>query len=276
MKKIVTRTLVSCAALAVVGGALIAPTLATERSQTASAAPAVTTLSATAVSDAAKPAALDEAGAKTLALETAGLTADQVSRIWAKRDYDDGRLEYEVEFLSGDWKYEVEVDAASGTVRSYDQDRKGRGYTQSGTDIGAEAAQTAALTHAGVKAADTLFMETEVDVDDGLRVYEVDFFAGSREYDYKIDAATGAVLSFDYDIEWYAPAAGGEDLLTETQVKQIVERTAGTTGVYTKFQLEHDDGRLLYEGELRSGRMEYEFEIDAATGAILDWDADRD
>ena len=76
MKKIVTRTLVSCAALAVVGGALIAPTLATERSQTASAAPAVTTLSATAVSDAAKPAALDEAGAKTLALETAGLTAD--------------------------------------------------------------------------------------------------------------------------------------------------------------------------------------------------------
>ena len=122
MKKIVTRTLVSCAALAVVGGALIAPTLATERSQTASAAPAVTTLSATAVSDAAKPAALDEAGAKTLALETAGLTADQVSWIWAKRDYDDGRLEYEVEFKSGGMEYEYKIDGSTGTILEYDQD----------------------------------------------------------------------------------------------------------------------------------------------------------
>ena len=36
------------------------------------------------------------------------------------------------------------------------------------------------------------------------------------------------------------------------------------------------DGRALYEGELRSGAMEYEFEIDAVTGAIVDWEADRD
>jgi len=33
---------------------------------------------------------------------------------------------------------------------------------------------------------------------------------------------------------------------------------------------------VLYEGEMRSGWMEYEFEIDAVTGAILDWDADWD
>ncbi len=104
----------------------------------------------------------------------------------------------------------------------------------------------------------------------------MEFFAGSREYDYKIDAATGAVLSFDYDIEWYTSSADGEDLLTEAEVKEIAERTACTTGVYTSFKLDTDDGRLVYEGELRSGRTEYEFEIDAVTGAILDWDADRD
>ena len=34
--------------------------------------------------------------------------------------------------------------------------------------------------------------------------------------------------------------------------------------------------RVLCEGEMRSGWMEYEFEIDAVTGAILDWDADWD
>ena len=55
-----------------------------------------------------------------------------------------------------------------------------------------------------------------------------------------------------------------------------MEKAAGTTGVYSEFKLELDDGRALYEGELRSGAMEYEFEIDAVTGAIVDWEADRD
>ena len=56
----------------------------------------------------------------------------------------------------------------------------------------------------------------------------------------------------------------------------IRDRAAGTTGVYTDFKLEVDDGRVLYEGEMRSGWMEYEFEIDAVTGAIIDWEADWD
>lgn len=62
----------------------------------------------------------------------------------------------------------------------------------------------------------------------------------------------------------------------EAKAKQIVEQAAGTTGVYTDFKLEVDDGRVLYEGEMRSGWMEYEFEIDAVTGAIIDWEADWD
>ena len=55
-----------------------------------------------------------------------------------------------------------------------------------------------------------------------------------------------------------------------------MEQKAGTTGTYHEFKLDYDDGRAVYEGELRSGRMEYEFEIDAVTGTILDWDADWD
>ena len=55
-----------------------------------------------------------------------------------------------------------------------------------------------------------------------------------------------------------------------------MERAAGASGVYTEFKLEVDDGRVLYEGEMRNGWMEYEFEIDAVTGAIVDWEADWD
>lgn len=276
MKKTISRTLVSCAALAVIGGALIAPSLAAEREtggRTRTSAPTVTTLSASPASSGSSD--IGEAEARAAALKQADVAEGDTSWIFAKRDYEDGRLEYEVEFLSGSWKYEVDVDAATGAVTGFDRDRKGRSrYAQAGTDIGAEKARTLALEHAGVE--DALFLKTELDYEDGLRVYEVEFYAGGREYDYEIDAAEGTVLKFDYDIEWYTPAASDAECLSADQIKQIVEKTAGTTGVYTEFELDMDDGRLLYEGELRSGRMEYEFEIDACTGAILDWDADRD
>lgn len=41
-----------------------------------------------------------------------------------------------------------------------------------------------------------------------------------------------------------------------------------------KFKLDYDDVRWEYEGEIRYGTMEYDFTIDASTGAILEWDAE--
>ena len=122
----------------------------------------------------------------------------------------------------------------------------------------------------------------KLDWEDGRRVYEVEFYSGNREYDYEIDAATGAVLSCDFDAERYTPASSGSSnpntsgsYIGEARAKELVEQRAGTTGTYREFHLERDDGRMVYEGELRSGRTEYEFQIDAVTGAILEWESDR-
>ena len=41
-----------------------------------------------------------------------------------------------------------------------------------------------------------------------------------------------------------------------------------------KCELDRDDGRWVYELELRDGRTEYEFEIDASTGAFIEWSVD--
>ena len=41
-------------------------------------------------------------------------------------------------------------------------------------------------------------------------------------------------------------------------------------------ELDRDDGRYVYEIEMRSGYMEYECDINAVTGVIIDWDADWD
>lgn len=218
--------------------------------------------------------------AKSIALKHSGVAASDTTFIYAKQDFENGLRVYNVEFFSGNEEFDYEIDAATGNIVSFDQDIEwyaASGYqVQAGTDIGVEKAKSIALTHAGVAAADTVFINTELDYDDGRRVYEVEFFSGNTEYKYDIDAASGAILSFDFDVEWYTVSSKASDYIGEAKAKQIVEQTAGTSGVYTEFKLEVDDGRVLYEGEMRNGWMEYKFEIDAMTGAILDWDVDWD
>ena len=224
---------------------------------------------------------LGEAKAKEIALNHAGLSASQATFVRSQFEYDDGRAVYDVDFWSGSREYDYEIDALSGAILSYDTDIEyytpSTGSTQSSTDIGVERAKTIALKHAGVSASDAVFLHAKLDYDDGRRTYEVEFYSGSKEYDYEIDAATGDILSYDFDAERYTPTTSTDSgsYIGEAAAKKIVEQRAGTTGTYREFRLEREDGRMVYEGELRSGWTEYDFTIDAATGTILEWEVDR-
>ena len=133
--------------------------------------------------------------AKSAALKHAGLSTAVFTK--AERDYDDGRLEYELEFHTDSAAYEVTVDAATGRVLDYEKENL-RGGTGS-TDIGAQAAKAAALKHAGLSESQVRELQAEWDNENGRAVYEVEFKSGGMEYDYVIDAATGAVL--DHEVE---------------------------------------------------------------------------
>ena len=86
--------------------------------------------------------------AKSAALKHAGLSTAVFTK--AERDYDDGRLEYELEFHTDSAAYEVTVDAATGRVLDYEKENL-RGGTGS-TDIGAQANLAAALNTIGARA----------------------------------------------------------------------------------------------------------------------------
>ena len=57
--------------------------------------------------------------AKEIALEKAGVKAEDTLFINAHLDRDDGRVEYDVEFQSGNTEYEVSVDAVTGEINEF-------------------------------------------------------------------------------------------------------------------------------------------------------------
>ena len=65
---------------------------------------------------------ITEDQAKAIALEHAGLTEADISRLQVRKDFDDGRQEYEVEFHVDRMEYEYEIDAVTGKILSFDKD----------------------------------------------------------------------------------------------------------------------------------------------------------
>ena len=105
-------------------------------------------------------------------------------------------------------------------------------------------------------------------------VYEIEFVVDAKEYDYEIDASTGEVAAFDGDAESYQPLEGE---ITIDQALEIALEKAGLTRdqvQVTTSQLKQEGNWRVYDIEFFQGYAEYEAEIDAATGTILEWDRD--
>lgn len=155
--------------------------------------------------------------------------------------------------------------------------------------IGDAQALETALTHAGLTADVLTFSQVTQEFDDGFWTYNVEFFDGTKEYDYEIDATNGTILSVDQDMEAiYAPADGQTTtpilqqtpsapdaaISQETATQTALERVPGATTEHIRIMLEMDDGRTYYEGTIIYDNMEYSFEIDANTGNIMEWEAE--
>lgn len=68
--------------------------------------------------------------------------------------------------------------------------------------IGLAKAKKIALERAGVSASNAQFVKAELDYDDGVRIYEIEFYAGNYEYEFEINARTGAIYDYDKDYRW--------------------------------------------------------------------------
>ena len=159
-------------------------------------------------------------------------------------------------------------------------------------DVGEAAAKRAALDNAGLSESDVTDWKIERDWDDGQLEYEVTFWCGTTEYDYTIHGHTGAVLKCGIDHhEEYGSGhhsdahhsgsgtggtAASADVGREAAKSAALAHAGVTESQTTNMKVERDwdDGRLEYEVEFYAGRTEYEYTIDGATGAVLEYEWD--
>ena len=219
---------------------------------------------------------------------------------------------YKVEFTSGEYAYAYTINAQTGAVMemsSQEQNAQASGTqtevadstvpataqtsgsasaqaqtsaaapAQNATGTGTvdeAAAQKIALEHAGVKAADATITKSKLDYEDGRQVYDIEWYAGGAKYDYEIAADTGEIISSAYEEKTMGADSRNVTVSEADAKKTALDRVSGATdkNLY-EWKLDYEDGHPEYEGKIIYGGTEYEFTIDAATGSVMEWDAEK-
>ena len=182
--------------------------------------------------------------------------------------------------------------------------------------IGMDAARSAAEEYAGTTAMDSVTAEVDPELDESPAHYEVELQTARGEFKYLVDAYTGKVLSGQKDLlaavsasnetvtgvglvpsstSGQKPASASNETTKPSDQKPAPSGTVQDIG-YAKaksialnhaglrenqaydmdIELDDEDGTLVYEIEFKSGNMEYDYEIDAASGAILKYETELD
>jgi uncharacterized membrane protein YkoI len=248
------------------------------------------TSSATASATTSTNQYIGEAKAKSIALQNAGVSEAQATILNAHLDRDHGRVVYDVEFYSGNTEYDYEIDAVSGDIRKSGKDVENN-PVPAGNYIGDAKAKSIALEHAGLSESQTTFIGVHLDRDHGIVVYDVEFYSGATEFDYEIDAASGSIrehsretnnnsANTSYASNTSAATQPSGNYIGEAKAQSIALSTAGLSAsqaVRMKVEFDYEHGSAVYEVEFRdSGRMEYEYEVDAVNGTILESDVEYD
>ena len=138
---------------------------------------------------------------KALSIAAAAFSRDladeiRYSEVDAELDESPARYEVEITGQKGE-EIEYKIDAYTGTILESKRETEDKASAAQPTfsgDISHAKAKAIALNHAGVSESKAYDMEIELDEEDGMLVYEVEFKSGGMEYSYEINAATGAIV----------------------------------------------------------------------------------
>lgn len=269
-------------------------------------APIVIPLTSTPAADASNPSgdssgqqpggviSMEKAKERALA-EVPGATVMDIELEWENNAY-----VYDIELYKAGYEYDLVLNAADGariSLKSEKDDWDGNGGWQHHGDrnpvttaqtqpqkdqttkpaqkpdafIGLEKAKAIVLQ----KAPGATIQKLKLERDDGRVSYEGEAVKGKVEYEFDIDAYTGAILTWEEEQKASSGSTqSAAKVIGLSKARAIVEKKLPGANIL-EIELETEDGRKIYEGEARKGNMEYDFEIDANTGVVLKWEAEQ-
>ena len=240
--------------------------------------------------------AADSFDAAVLA-QTLSTESSEVSQLAARQDISAGKAQLVQQLMAHNALYSEEQLAAlsvnelslllqgAGEVEAISVS----GKTSDSAYIGSDAAVDAALQHAGFTGAEVQGIRCELDFDDGIMVYEVEFYAGGMEYDYELNARNGAIVQSQREAEYSDALQSSSDTPVSAQTQEGVVgydrakaaalQHAGLTESQVRdfsCELEHEWNGSAYEVEFEAGGYEYEYLISAADGSVMRHKKERD
>ena len=222
--------------------------------------------------NASEKAYIGEEKAKQIALNHANVS--NVTNYRVELDFDDVMV-YEIEFRSNNKEYDYEINALTGDIIEYGIDNNeysnitnnnssnNSNNNTNSTTITRDKAKEIALNHANVSNITNYKIEL-----DGYK-YEIEFTANNKEYDYEINATTGQIIKYSIDNNHKET----NPVISKDEAKQIALNHANVSNIYG-YEIELDDNK--YEIEFKANNKEYNYEINATTGKIIEYEIDTD
>lgn len=213
------------------------------------------------VGSASEQAYIGSDRAKEIAAADAGASADSIILKEVKIDYDDGAVEYDVEFCADGTEYEYSINATTGVIMSRESEpcdsaghSHGSSQSGSGSQNGGNGQGAANQNGSGGQSNTSSGSQS---VSGG----QANNNQGTANNQGSVNSGTSQ--SNDIGLEAAKQAAFAHAGVTESNVTLI------------KSETDYDDGRKEYEIEFHSGGVEYDYVISAADGTILSYDLEN-
>ncbi len=226
---------------------------------------------------------IGEDKALQIALDDLGASESELTELETELDFEHKLMVYEIEFVYNGMEYEYEINAVTGDileVETDDEDHKYDGKDEIKADITEDQAKKIVFDHAGIDGAKADKVKIELDRDDGVNKYEVEFYVDGVEYEYDINATTGSVIKYknkdkkeDKDEIVLNGTEIGEDEAKRIAFADANVNEADATDI--KVKIDEDDGKLEYDVKFTVADVKYEYEIDAYTGEIVKAEQDN-
>jgi len=152
-----------------------------------------------------------------------------------------------------------------------------------GMPIGREAAVEAACKYAGVESSAKVRWEVDAELDANSPHYEVEVYTSNGEFEYDVDAYTGKVLRGKANIlDGVETVPESEEQIGESKAFDLAvadfhtryPELKNSSILHQRVELDEDDGRLYYDVKFYLNECEADYDIEANSGRILEYDTD--